>query len=195
MKKILAVVLAAAALAGLFLCACEKKEESGADIDTRDALQKIMESAVSAAGDDVVIPMTFDGEISAENCGDKLGLTPAQFEDCAMDAFYMTAAIGTFAFEVVLAKCESYASAKELKSLAAKGYNWKKWVCVFPEQCFVIDSGRFVLLGAVYDNTAELFLSAFRERFDTAAGDVNKFYEKGDDEPGEAGIGGGLILD
>ena len=195
MKKIFAVVLAAFVLAALVL-ACEKKEEEiGEDTDTKAALQSIMDAAGAAAGDDVFIPMTFDGEVSKDNSEDKLGLAPEQFEDHAIDACYMTAAIGTQAFEVTLVKCKNYASAKEVKSLAAKGYNPQKWICVFPEQCFVIDSGRFVLLGAVYDNTAEIFQNAFKEQFETAAGETNKFYERGADEPEGGGFGGGLILE
>ncbi|MCL2813555.1 MAG: hypothetical protein FWD23_03035 [Oscillospiraceae bacterium] len=195
MKKIFAAGLAVLMLGALVLGACEKKEEAGADTDTKAALQSIMETVGAAAGEGVFIPMTFDGEVSEENCEDKLGLSPDQFKQYAMDGYYMVAAIGTQAFEVVLVKCQSYASAKEVKSLAAKGYDSAKWVCALPDQCFVMESGRFMLLGAVYDNTAELFQNAFRELFETTAGEVNKFYEKGDNELPAGGMGGGLILE
>jgi predicted small secreted protein len=195
MKKFFAALFAALTLAALALAACEKKEEEvGADIDTMAALQSIMEAARSAAGEGVFVPVTLDGEVSNDNSENKLGLTPEQFGQYVTEGCYMTAGIATQAFEVVLVKCIDYASAKEVKSLAAKGYNSGKWICALPEQCFVIDSGRFVMLGAVYDNTSELFLTAFKDQFETTAGEVNKFYEKGDNEPAEGGMGG-LILE
>ena len=179
-------------LASLVFASC-KKEELGADIDTKAAMQEIMEAARAAAGEDVFIPVTIDGEVSKENCENKLGLTPEQFEEYAMDAYYMQAGIGTQAFEVVLAKCKDYASAKEAKSLAAKGYDPKKLICALPEQCFAIESGRFLFIGFLYDNTAEIFLNAFKAQFETEAGETNKFYERGDEEPEEGGLGGLLI--
>ena len=61
-----------------------------------------------------------------------------------------------------------------------------------PDQAFVIESGRFVMLGGVSNDTAEVFQKAFSDQFETETGEVNKFYERGDEV--EGGFGG-LPLD
>jgi hypothetical protein len=180
MKKSFCLILALLMAAAAVLAACEKKEEEvGADTDTKAALAAIMEAAKAAAGEGAFIPMTLDYEATRENGADWLGLAPEQFDQYAMDSFVHVAAIGTQAFEVALVKCKDYAAAKEVKKIIAEKYNSMRWVCTTPEQCFVVESGRFVMLGAVYNAVADAFQGAFADQFkETKAGEANKFYKK-----------------
>ena len=222
MKKIFSLVLVLIMLAALVLTACGEKPEdnkagtgdnaggnvSGGDnsneqddknaaIDTKEALTSIMtKTRESTANDDsIFVPPTFEDPVTADNCENMLGLTPEQFNQYVTDAYSSSAAIITQAFQVALVKCKDSKAATEVKNLIAGGFNSQKWVCVIPEQCFVVEAGSFVLLGAVYDNVAGALQNSFNEQFEGRAGNVNKFYERGSDVPAEGGLGGGLILD
>ena len=196
MKKIFAVIFAALMIAALFLGACEKKEEEvGEDIDTKAAVQTIMENARAAAGEGAFIPMTLDLEVTADNCQAYSGLSPEDFGEYVMEGYSMVAALNSQAFDLALIKCKDYASAKEVKKLIATGFNPAERICAISEVAFVVDSGRFVLLGGVAADTAEAFQKAFADQFDTAAGEVNTFFERGETDIDNGGFGGGLILD
>jgi len=189
MKKKLFLFLVLSVMAALILAGCGggnggggTAEEEGADIDTLNALQTIMENTGAALPEDVFFPMTLDVEITAENSENMLGLTPAQFEQHVMDSYTMIAAIGTFAFEVALVKSNSYADAAEVKNLIANGFDSHKWICVWPELSFVVESGRFVMLGAVPHDAAAALQENFSTYFSTNSGTVNTFFETTDEK-------------
>jgi len=190
-KRIFVLVLAALMLAALVLASCEKKvEEIGEDIDTKASVQAILENAKAAAGEGAFIPMTLEIELSGDNCKGYTGLSPEEFEKYAMDGFSMVAAINAQAFDLALIKCKDYASAKEVKKLIAAGFNPAERICAVSEVAFVVESGRFVLLGGVSADTAGAFQKAFADQFETAAGEVNTFFERsGDDPAGDGGMG------
>ena len=202
MKKLFSLIAAILMLAMVFLTACDSKDnagsnevEIGADIDTKESLTAIMDKVRETVGENVFVPMTFDSPLSADNCVSMTGLTQQQFEQYVMDGYSVTAAIMTQAFEVTLIKCKDYASAAEVKKLIKDGFDSNKWICVFPEQSFVVESGRFVLLGAVYNDVAETLQNSFAEQFTTKVGDVNKFYDQGEAGAGDMDIGGGLLIE
>ena len=189
MKKMLTLWLIALMILTLAGCGAASTE-GGADVDTKAAIEAIMDSARAALGDTVFVPTTFTDAITAETSENMLGLTAAELEEYAMEAYVMIAGILTHPFQIALVKCKDYKSATEVKKLIADGFNSAKWVCVFPDQSFVVESGRFVLLGAVPNEAAEAFQKSFSDQFNTKAGTVNTFYDGADAEGG----GGGLLL-
>ena len=168
--------------------------DPASDKDTLKVLEAVLLSARESLGEDVIMPMTFNDPITADNCEGTLGITAEQFAEHVADAYAAKAAIGTFAFEVALVKCADAKSASEMKKLAADHYDHNKWICVIPEQCFVVESGNFVLLGAVADDFADAIIDGFSFEFEGNIGSVNKFYERGEDQPSGDGGGGGLLM-
>ena len=168
--------------------------EIGEDIDTQESLNAIMEKLREVIDESVFVPKTFDSLVTADTCQSMTGLTVEQFEKYVTDGYSMTAMIMTQAFEITMVKCKDYASAAEVKKLIKDGYDSLKWICVFPEQTFVVDSGRFVLIGAVYNDVAEALQQSFADQFTTKAGDVNKFYDGGVANSGGDVFGEDIIL-
>jgi len=188
MKKAFCLVLAILMLCAVILTGCSEKEV-GEDIETKAALQAIYDNAKAALGDAVFVPMTLDYEINADTCANYTGLTAEQFAEYVMDGYTLIAAINVQTFDLALVKCKDYAAAKEVKKLIAEGFNPANRVCAIPDQAFVIESGRFVLLGGMSNDTAEAFQKAFTDQFETKAGEVNKFFERGEGDTG-GGLGG-----
>ena len=196
MKKAIYLILALLILAAVVLSGCEKKEEEiGADINTQEALQSIMDNAKAAVGESAFIPFTLDAPVTNENCKGYLGLTAEQFGEHVLESYTIIAALSSQAFDLALVKCKDYASAKEVKKLIAEGFNPSERVCATSEVAFVVESGRFVLLGGVGADTAEAFQKAFDEQFETKSGEVNKFFERGADFVDGGGFGGLLPVD
>ena len=202
MKNLLSLILALSLLCLPALSACgedgagKESEANFPDVNTKTAISEIMQKTLDSAGEDVFVPKTFDDEVTVAKCQDTLGLTPEQFEQYVSEAYSSVAAITNQAFLVGLVKCKDAKAAAEVKKLIAENFNHNRWICVLPEQCFAVEAGNFVLLGAVYDNVAEILQNSFSEQFEGKAGTVNKFYERGEDEPegGGNGFAGGLPL-
>jgi len=121
--------------------------------------------------------MTFDEQISAETCQSYLGLTPEQLGEYAEDAYVSVAAMNVSAHLTALVKCKDAASAAEVKSLVAKGFDSGRWVCVRPDLCLVVDAGNYVLLIASYAEPASVLRDAFLVLAGDAAGEPDVFYE------------------
>ena len=189
MKKVFALCFVTLILASLILSGCSKKEEGGLDVDAKAALQTIMDNAKTAAGEDAFIPFTLDMEVTSENCSGYLGLTDEQFKQYVMDSYTLIAAISSQAFDLAIVKCKDYASAKEVKKLIAEGFDPANRICAISEVAFVVDSGRFVLLGGVAKDTAEIFQKAFADYFENDVGAVKTFFERSGEAPA---VGGGM---
>ena len=200
MKKILWLCFILLIFAAVILSGCEKKEEEvGADINTLESLQAIKDKAKEILGPDVSVPEPLpveisDGKVTKDNCENYTGLTPEQFEEYVLDAYAMPAAIMTIPFDLALIKCKDYASAKEVKKLIAGQFDPASRICAISPLCYVVESGRFVLLGGMSAEVAEAFQKAFDGQFETKTGDVNTFFERSADAPGDDGGLGGLIL-
>ena len=186
MKRLFCLILALLMASAVVLVSC-KKEEVGADVDTKAAVASILEKATAAVGEGI-IPMTLDVELTKDNCKGYTGLEPEKFEEYVMDGYTMAAALSSQAFDLALIKCKDYAAAKEVKKLVAAGFNPAERVCAVSELAFVVESGRFVLLGGVKASAAEAFQKAFADQFETKIGEVNTFFERGNDAPGEGGL-------
>lgn len=119
---------------------------------------------------------TFDETVTAENCQSYLGLTPEQLAEYAEEASASPAAMNVSAHLMALVKCKDAAAAAEVKKLVAEGFDAGRWVCVFPDQAFVVDAGAYVLLVATYDEIAAPVQDAFLEMAGADAGEVDTFF-------------------
>jgi hypothetical protein len=160
MKKKLCLVAAAALLIAFAAC---NAAPSGADTLTGSPEEILAQLKETTA---LELPMSLDSEVTAENAQNALGLTEAQFGEHVNSAYESQAAISTFAQSTVLVKCKSVSAATEVKKLVAGGFDSKKWVCVFPDQSLVVESGSYVLLAV---GTAEE-TNALAEAFKTISG-------------------------
>jgi hypothetical protein len=141
---------------------------------------EIMESLRSGAdallSNEDKLPMSFDSPVDGETCQDRLGLTPEQLEQYVEDGVVLTAAIITHAHELALVKCKDAASAVEVKKLIADGFDSGKWICVFPEESFVMDSGSYVLLAATTAAAADALRQSFASLAGELVGEAKVFY-------------------
>lgn len=117
-----------------------------------------------------------EDSVTLDNCKSVLGLEPGEFEQYVTEAYFSTPEIMPWAHEVVLIRCKDFTAAAEVKRLVAAGYDAGKWVCVFPDEGFVMDSGSYVLLAA----TSAKGTAALRQSFESVAqgfvGEADVFY-------------------
>ena len=119
-------------------------------------------------------PITEQVALTAD-LAEGVGLTQAQFKDDVVSGEISRAMIMTFAHEVVLIQAKDAASAAKLKTAIAGAYNPGKWICVFPEQASIVESGAYVLLVVSTGQYAAAALDAFAKLAGTT-GTVNTFY-------------------
>lgn len=120
--------------------------------------------------------MTFEEQITAETCESYLGLTAQQFEDYVTEAFANSAAISSVASLTAVIQCKSADDAKTVKGLIAAGFDTSRWVCVFPQQCFVVEFGEYVLLSAGTIEAAQALELAVADYAGDTAGETDVFY-------------------
>ncbi|MDR0468984.1 MAG: DUF4358 domain-containing protein, partial [Peptococcaceae bacterium] len=135
---------------------------------------------------------SFDGEVTADTSQNTIGLSTADFNQYVSSATVSTAAISTFAHQVSLILAKDAASAAEIKKRIAGdgGFDSQKWICVWPEESCVIDSGSYVLLVVSRADVAEAVVAAFT----AAAGNVGERVVFFTSEAGAGGGGGGLAI-
>ena len=161
-----------------------------------DILNQILEDAGKSLPDERPMPMAFVAEVTAETSQNQIGLSDADFLQYVDSASVATAAIATFAHEIALIQAKDSAAAAEIKKRIAGdgGYNAQKWICVFPEQSSVIESGPYVLLAVSRADVVEAVITAFTD----AAGSVGTtdtfFTSAGMDEAAAPPVGGGMGL-
>ena len=187
MKKILCAVAAAALLLALAACGA-----SGAKDTLTGKAEGVLLQLKEAPG--VELGMTMDSEVTAEKAQYVLGLTEAQFEQYVDSAYEAAAAISTFAQSNVVVKCKDIAAAAEVKKLIAAGYDSHKWICVFPEQSVVVESGSYVLLSVGPAGLTDALVEAFRSISGDNIGTPDVFFTFADGGEIEGDEGGGLIL-
>ncbi|MDR1564368.1 MAG: hypothetical protein LBS74_05365 [Oscillospiraceae bacterium] len=176
------------------LAGCAKKpQESKLSGTLPDILTAIKNEANTALGGDAALPQTFDDPITAETCQDKLGLTPEEFTEYVKEAYVQNAAISSIAHQAALVKCKDAASASKAKGLIAKGFNSGKWICVRPEQSFVVDSGEYVYLVASSNEKADALFNAFK-KLAVNVGERNNFYTFTETDLIPDGGDGGITL-
>ncbi|MCL2509106.1 MAG: DUF4358 domain-containing protein [Oscillospiraceae bacterium] len=187
MKKFIYLAMAAVMLLALAACSA-----SGAKDTLTGTAEEILLQLKESPGVD--LGMTMDDEITADKAEYALGLTAAQFAEYADSAYEVAAAISTFAQSNVLVKCKDVSAAAEVKKLIAAGFNSNKWVCVFPEQSVVVESGSYVLLAVGKADTTNALVEAFRSLSGDNIGSPNVFYtfDDGGDGDIEGGFGGDI---
>jgi len=183
MKKLLCLAAAAALLLAFAAC--------GAKDTLAGAPEEILAQLKGAVT--VELPMSFDSEVTAENAQNALGLTEAQFGEYVDSAYESAAAITTFAQSTAVVKCKSAAAAAEVKKLVAAGFDSKKWICVFPEQSVVVESGSYVLLAVGKAQATDALVGAFKSISGGNIGSPNVFFTSGGEPEGGNG-GGDLVL-
>jgi hypothetical protein len=202
LKKNTIVALALSALLVLSLFACDADpaqspppdptEPPPTDLlsgDLPDILASVLDDAnARLEGDDKFVG-SFEDPVTADNCNGILGLTPEEFERYVAEAYVSTAAISTFAHQVALIRCKDFAAAAEVMRLVAAGFDLTKWICAFPEECFVMDSGSYVLLVATKAKGAEALRTSFEVAARGYVGDANVFYVFADSGDGFGGGG------
>jgi hypothetical protein len=141
-----------------------------------DILESVLADADEALGGGQ-LPQTFGDPVTAETAQGLIGLTPEQFDEYVTEAQALTAALMTSAYEVALIKCKDFEAAATVKDLVAGGFDSAKWICVMPEESFVIDSGSYVLLAAVGTTAGDAIIESFTAAAEGNVGEVNVFFE------------------
>jgi hypothetical protein len=126
-------------------------------------------------GDDR-LPEVFTDPVTAENCQGVMGLTPEQLSELVEEASVQTAMINVNAYSVLLAKCPNAASAASVADTIAQNYDSNRWICVLPDESFVVTSGSHVLLVSASSAQAQALKEAFTELADGLVGEVRVFY-------------------
>ena len=182
MKKILSILAGAALLLAFAACAPGGK----------DTLTGTPEEILAQLKEDpkVELGMTFDEAIKPDggisNPKNALGLTDEQFAQYVEAAFEAKAAINTMAQSTSVIKCKSIADAAEVKKLIAAGFDSNKWICVFPEQSVVVESGSYVLLAVGEVETTDALVEAFKALSDGNIGSPDVFFTF--EDAGEGGM-------
>jgi hypothetical protein len=159
-----------------------------------EILEKVLTEAVSALPADKPAPMTFTTEVTAETSQNQIGLSGADFDKYVESASVATAVIGTFPHEIGMIEAKDAASAAEVKKLIAGdgGDDSNKWICVFPERSYVVESGHYVLLAVSRADVVEAVLAAFTEEAGNV-GEVDEFFSFSGEQP-EGGGGMGIAI-
>ncbi len=132
---------------------------------------------VAAAG--VQMPATMPpAAVTGDAAQNMIGLSAGDFEKYVESAAQSTAAIGTFAHQMIVVKAKDAASAAKVKELVTGegGYDPKKWICVFPEKAVAVESGGYVLIAAAKADVCDAAVEAFVTAAGTA-GEINTFFQ------------------
>jgi len=170
MKKLLATGVIGLMLA---LAACGKPGAgnlTGSSSDVMTQLRTAIAAALPADG----VPMTEEVALTAD-MATQVGLTAAQFTDLVADGTISRAMIMTVPHEMVVILAKDVSAATQLKAAIAAKYDPKKWICVFPEQASVVESGQYVLLVAGTKTYAMAATDAFA-KLAGSVGTINTFF-------------------
>ena len=193
-KRVLALSLASLFLIASSACGGSAAAESKLQGPPGEILARIIEDAGKTMPDDRPMPMCFDMEVTAETSQNSVGLSAGDFGQYVSSATVYTAAIATFAHEIALIQAKDASSAAEVKKRIAGegGFDSRKWICVFPEESCVIDSGVYVLLISSRADVAEAVVAAFTEAAGST-GELNVFFtSEGAAAEGGMALGGGM---
>jgi len=113
-------------------------------------------------------------EIKPEMINSMTGLTTEQYLQYCKGNFYSTG-MSAVAHLVVMIECNDADSALAVKDIVAANFDTGRWVCVFPDQSFVVESGNFVFLVSTKSQFIEPLTNAFSAHFDGQIGEINVF--------------------
>ena len=174
MKKLLLSLVLILAV-GLLFTACNNGQDLPAE-DTAlagtpaDILNSLVENC------DVEMVGMLDTEITADNVQRYLGLSADQLSQYVTATAVKEAAINAQAHLLAVVQCVDNDAAAEVKSLIAQNFDPQRWVCVLPEQCFVVEAGNYVFLAATYNDVAEALKTAFANAAGSSMGEITVFY-------------------
>jgi hypothetical protein len=161
MKKFTALLAAMMALLMLFT-ACAK---TPADV-TKEPVNTIEGAPMELLGGlvtDAEIPfMCENAELSAENVEWLLGLTADDYSANVVNGAVSMAMMSAQAHMVALLECKDFEAAKAVKEKLHTQFDIRRWVCVIPEMCYVIDSGKYVFFVASGVDFGEALLTGFK---------------------------------
>lgn len=141
-----------------------------------DVLKSIDVSASSKLSGDNTIPETFQEEITGDKSPLLLGVSSKQLDTYAEESVSSQTMFG-FGYMSALVKCKDAASARELKKLIADNFKAEEiWVCVIPEECFVVEYEQYVLLGVAPAETCTALREAFSEAAGGSIGEADRFF-------------------
>lgn len=146
---------------------------SGPLADTLKALADTVRKSMDGNGP----PMTFETAADESNCTYLLGLTAEQMTSYVEEASISESMFG-FGYQLALVRCKDDSSAWEVKKRIAAGYDPGRWVCVSPEECFVLESGRYVLMGAGAADVCTALREAFGAVTTDSVGETDRFYQR-----------------
>ncbi|MDR1210041.1 MAG: DUF4358 domain-containing protein [Clostridiales bacterium] len=153
----------------------EPPSSGGLGGTSAEALDALLAKAKEMLAEPDQMPASLPGAVTGENSKSALGVEPEDFDRLVEDAAAATAMITTFAHEIAVVKAKDASAAQELKSLIAQGFDYAKWICAYPEECVVVESGRYVMLAASKFAAAEISVEAF-QKIAGEAGEKNIFY-------------------
>jgi len=186
MKKILCIAAVFALLTAFASC---NTTPGG-----KDTLTGTPEEIMAQLKATVNLGMTLDDAVTADKAQYVLGLTEAQFADYVESAWEAAAAIATFAQSNVVVKCGDAAAATQVKKLIAEGFDSHKWICVFPEQSVVVESGSYVLLAVGTVETTNALVEAFKSLSGGNTGSPDVFFTFDGESGGGIEFGGGELI-
>jgi len=194
-QRITSVIIAIAM--SLTLAACGSAiAGSETQTDLTGSAEEVLEQILADLQDTGVhMPMALPpSEVTGDISQNAIGLSEQDFARLVNSAYSSSAAIATFAHQIIVIKAIDAASAVEIKKLVSgeNGYDALKWICVRPDSAVVIESGEYVLIAASYNEVVDAVLGAFT----AAAGNFGKtvkFFEQIDDGS-DIGTGGGMGL-
>ena len=179
--KITSVLLVSLVLVpGLVLTACsgaqtttgtptEQEEEVLFTGSAADIMEQILERAGLDQG-------TFEEAVDAENSQSYTGLDYQDLMGLAEDAFASQAQISVVPHLLVVIKGKDKAAASELGEQIAANFDSHRWVCVMPDQSFVVTAGQYLLLASTNNEDAALLKAAFSELAGNGADEPNQFF-------------------
>ena len=169
MKKLLATAM----ILLVALAACGKPDAGNLSGSAPDVMTQLLaETAAALPANDV--PKTEEVALTADMAA-QVGLTAAQFTDLVVDGTISRAMIMTVPHEMVVILAKDVSAATQLKAAIAAKYDPKKWICVFPEQASVVESGAYVLLVAGTKAYAMAATDSFA-KLAGSVGTINTFF-------------------
>jgi hypothetical protein len=177
-KKAPWIMICILLLAMVSLFGCNGKSADKLSGSANEVLTKLKEDTEKTGEN--ILPVSEGVAINAETAQNKLGLTESEYADYVSEAYGFTALINTNAFELTMVKCKDTGAAAQVKKLISAGYDAKKWVCVYPEQSYVIDSGCYVLLYVGQENAGNVVEDKFKELAGSDIGAKDIFFKSAD---------------
>ena len=154
----------------------EGNNGSGLSGTPENVLAKVIEGLNNAGAE---MPMSFPpASVAADASQNTIGLSEADFGKYVAAAAQSTAAIGTFAHQIIVIQGLDDSAAVQIKKLVSGsgGYDPQKWICVFPERVIAVESGNYVLIVASYRDVADTAVEVFRD-IAGSIGEVATFWD------------------